>query len=260
MSVKALSAVFEDSCAKDSAFVVLLAMADWADHNGRCYPSYAQIAKKARISRATAIASITELVKLGELERVEQGQAPTDDDEAPAKVRTQWRNLYRIALVRPRPQVVQPPDHQPSPEPEPQVVQPLDHLEPEAVQPSDHLSDGAVALGSPTDTAQVVQPTGSHIRNSPSGRPSEELKAGAAPRPPALDDPDDNVGVITKIAHETIDLCGEISELDEAVKCRIADLNRGRDERSKIRYDSAVVRKAIESAQWQRAHRRQVRA
>jgi hypothetical protein len=57
--------------------------------------------------------------------------------------------------------------------------------------------------------------------------------------------------VITKIVHESIDLCG-LNDLPEVVKARCASL--------RIAYDSTVVRKAIESAQWQRAHRRQAGA
>lgn len=249
MSVKALSAAFEDSRARDSAFVVLLAMADWADQNGRCYPSYRQIASKARVSRATAIAAVRELVALGELERVEHGQTPLiEDDEAPQKVRAQWRNLYRIALLKPRGQVVQPSDHVSPPSPPTQVVDLLDHLreltDSQVVQPA--------SAGGLTDTSQVVQPTSLHIRirpsGRPSGRPSEELQAGAAPRAPekiTTENPAENIGVITKIAHEVFDLIGASHEdVPESIKSFCAS--------RRIAYDSTVVRAAIESAIWQR--------
>lgn len=254
MSVKALSAVFEESRARDSAFVVLLAMADWADHNGRCYPSYAQIATKARVSRATVIAAIGALVDLGELERVPHGQAPGDDDEAPAKVRSQWRNLYRIALLKPKAQVVQPLDHLETAANVDEVEQSLDYLNDDpiaqVVSPLDHLTGRSLALGSPTDTAQVVQPA-DRIKGIDRQVDRQDLKAGAPPLAPLPENPDDNLGVITKIAHEAIDLLGQkadLGDLAEAVKARCAKLQI-------IHWPGDVVRRAIDSARWQRTHR-----
>lgn len=186
MSVKALSAVFEDSRAEGAAFTVLLAMADWADHNGRCYPSYRQIAKKARVSRASVATAITKLIELDELERVTRGHTPTrgEDDEAPLSVERQWRNTYRILLVKSK--------RQGSPASGPpssgEVVQPGDHSE-----SSDGHTGSPVGTppGSPIDGGEVVQNTDAHIRNSPSedpsGDPSEEQSASAAPPPAAAD-------------------------------------------------------------------------
>lgn len=60
------------------------------------------------------------------------------------------------------------------------------------------------------------------------------------------DDPEENVSVVTRIAHEAIALVGAQSpDLTEHVKCLCAD--------RKIAYNSGVVRKAIESALVQRA-------
>jgi len=76
-------------------------------------------------------------------------------------------------------------------------------------------------------------------------------KAGAAPRQPAAkaENPDDNVGVITVIAHEAIDQLGlDHTDLAETVKSLCAT----RD----ILYNSVVVTKAIDSATWQRRHRK----
>lgn len=257
MSVKALSAVFEESQARGAAFTVLLAMADWANHIGRCYPSYGQIASKARVSRATAIAAIQELIDLGEIERVEGGQEPTptddEDEDAPRNVRSQWRNLYRIRLVKPKRQVVQPGDHL-SP---PQVVQSSDHLsrskKSEVVQ--------SASAGSPIHAAQVVQSTDLHIRirpsGRPSGRPSEERQAVAAPPPPdkpTTEKPDPHGGnfrVIEKLAHQTLDQLGDdADDLDviEAVKQACADFHIPN-------VYSGTVLAAIDSARWQRQHR-----
>lgn len=86
----------------------------------------------------------------------------------------------------------------------------------------------------------------------PESDPSEE-KAGAAARPDrrgAVENADDNVGVITKLAHEAYDLLGtnaDLVELSETLKSRCATL--------RIAYRSDVVFKALESAKWQRDHR-----
>jgi Fe2+ or Zn2+ uptake regulation protein len=71
-------------------------------------------------------------------------------------------------------------------------------------------------------------------------------KAGAAPLPP--DRPADNVSVITKLAHQSIDVLGvgDRSDLRGDLKDRCAALH--------IAYDSEVIDKAIESAVWQRQH------
>lgn len=243
MSVKALSAAFDDSRATDSAFVVLLAMADWADQNGRCYPSYKQIAEKARVSRATAIESVRTLVKLGEIERVEQGKEPDDsDDQAPANVRAQWRNLYRIVLIKPRGQVVQGPDPLDTPVPIAQVV-----------QPSDPLPENLPSAGGLTEPSQVVQPSDRHIRNRPSDRPSV-LKAGARPLTPDENaddnDPKKNLGVITKIVHESFAFLGRDIDLGD-----LAETVKGQCARLRVAYDADTVRKAIDSALWQRQHK-----
>lgn len=80
----------------------------------------------------------------------------------------------------------------------------------------------------------------------PLSEPSEE-KAGAAPRPTPDEDPEQNVGVITKLAHDLFELGVRADEFTEAMKGRCAQLH--------IAYNSSVVRKAIESAQWQRTRR-----
>jgi hypothetical protein len=50
MSVKVMSRVWEHAPHKESTLLVLLALADYADDNGICWPDVASVAKKARIS------------------------------------------------------------------------------------------------------------------------------------------------------------------------------------------------------------------
>jgi hypothetical protein len=65
-----------------------------------------------------------------------------------------------------------------------------------------------------------------------------------------VENPNDNIGVITKLAHEAYDLLGTKAdhfELVETLKSRCATLG--------ILYRSDVVLKALDSAKWQREHR-----
>lgn len=80
--------------------------------------------------------------------------------------------------------------------------------------------------------------------------PLEDSTGAPPPRPrqdPAPARPEENIRVITKIAHEAIDQLGpQHQDLTETVKSLCAH----RD----IRYNSAVVQSALESARWQRDH------
>lgn len=190
VSVKALSAVWDYSRARGVDLLVLLAMADWADHHGRCYPSYSQIAGKARVSRASVASAIARLIDLGELERTSKGHAPPKSDDEPPNIRRQYRNSYRILLINKHLEVVQPLDYFPeiSESLGKEVVQPLDQ---EVVQTPDYLKREVVQTpdgGSPVAGLEVVQSTRSHIRIRPSVQPSidrqkqQPTKSAAAAR------------------------------------------------------------------------------
>jgi hypothetical protein len=64
----------------------------------------------------------------------------------------------------------------------------------------------------------------------------------------------DHVAIITRIAHEAIDILGgraDLGDLADTVKSRCAQL--------RISYDSDVVRKAVDSALFQRQRRQEAR-
>lgn len=82
--------------------------------------------------------------------------------------------------------------------------------------------------------------------------PSAKDQSSPAPktrvtaRPPET--ADENLKIITRIAHQTFDELGLANpDVTEAVKERCAKL--------KIAYSGSVVRKAVDSAAWQRTHR-----
>jgi len=90
MSVKVMSAVWDSSRSTGNARLVLLAIADSADHDGtNAWPAVATIATKTRLSRRTVQRQIKELVALGELAVV----------AGPSHISSQFRpNGYEIFL------------------------------------------------------------------------------------------------------------------------------------------------------------------
>src|SRR5690625_4948149 len=55
MSVRVMTMVWECDALEDKAeLLVMLALADWSDDKGRCYPGMNAIAKKSRMSRRNA--------------------------------------------------------------------------------------------------------------------------------------------------------------------------------------------------------------
>lgn len=80
----------------------------------------------------------------------------------------------------------------------------------------------------------------------------ESTSSGGAPRHAAdSDEADRNIGVITKLAHEAIDLIGEAHpDLVDTVKALCAHY--------RVTYHGSVVRRAVESAECQRRRREQL--
>lgn len=68
MSIHIMSNVWKDSKVTEGReLLTLLAMADWADDNGGCFPSYDTLGKKARISERQAIRVVKGLIEKGEV-------------------------------------------------------------------------------------------------------------------------------------------------------------------------------------------------
>lgn len=70
MSVRVMSAVWGLDL-PDSEMLILLALADWSNDEGVCWPSIAQLVKKTRKSERTIQGTIKSLVAKGHMERVE---------------------------------------------------------------------------------------------------------------------------------------------------------------------------------------------
>jgi len=65
MSIRVLSAIWEVGPEDQTDLLVLLALADFADDAGRCYPSMASIARKARLTERGARNVVRRLEALG---------------------------------------------------------------------------------------------------------------------------------------------------------------------------------------------------
>lgn len=78
MAVKVLAAVWDGFPGGGSDLLALLALADWSDDSGRCYPSMAAIASKTRLSRSQAQRVVHGLIEAGYLTVIgnESGGAP----------------------------------------------------------------------------------------------------------------------------------------------------------------------------------------
>ena len=87
MSIRVMSRVWEESSHSGAHLLMLLAVADFADDQGRAYPSVATLAQKCRVKARAANYTIRDLKNNGELD-IKLGAGP------------RGTNMYRILLDR----------------------------------------------------------------------------------------------------------------------------------------------------------------
>src|SRR5215469_16877476 len=87
MSIEAMSAAWYHSKHKSGDLLVLLALCDYANDDGKCWPSETTLARKCRLSIRNVRRCITSLIDSGELTRLTVGSGRTS-------------SLYRINLER----------------------------------------------------------------------------------------------------------------------------------------------------------------
>lgn len=97
MSVRVSSWVWQHSGAAGNDLLLLLALADVADDNGRCWPSVAHLADKTKLSRATVQRRMKALREAGKI--VTRGQRGTS-------------NVYGIVLDVPQDEAPTPPQNE----------------------------------------------------------------------------------------------------------------------------------------------------
>jgi hypothetical protein len=65
--------VWTESDTVNGDLLMMLALADFADDDGTCWPSYATLARKCRVTERTAIRTIDKLVAAGHVQKMETG-------------------------------------------------------------------------------------------------------------------------------------------------------------------------------------------
>jgi Helix-turn-helix domain len=90
MSIRIMSRVWDHYPGKGSDLLAMLALADWSDDDGRCYPSIAALAKKIRLKERQTQNAVRELI--------EQGFVSVTGNEAGGAPGMTRR--YRVAIER----------------------------------------------------------------------------------------------------------------------------------------------------------------
>lgn len=94
MSIRVMSRVWDHYPGKGSDLLAMLALADWSDDDGRCYPSVAALARKIRLQERQAQRSLRDLIKQGFL-----SVTGNEHGGAPGMTRRYRVNLERLTGV-----------------------------------------------------------------------------------------------------------------------------------------------------------------
>lgn len=160
--------VWEMSKAKGAARLVLIALADWADDKGFCYPGLTAIVRKTQLTKPGVIKILRQLQALGELQITVRGHDQPDPVKDDPNKPGGWQptNYYRISVGN-------------------SVYRPQKRTRKaksaEVVNPGDEVN-GVDKVVNPN--TQGGQRDRSHIRNKPSLEPSLEPSATAAAAAP----------------------------------------------------------------------------
>lgn len=90
MSIRLMSLVWDETDFKGTTLLCLLTLADHANDDGICWPSYERIAKRARCDRRQAMRCVEKLKAAGLVEIV--SKRPTD--------KGQFVNVYRVRVQK----------------------------------------------------------------------------------------------------------------------------------------------------------------
>lgn len=175
MSVRTMAKVWADSRHAGSELLMLLAIADFADDEGRAYPAVTTLAEKCRMKPRNANYVLSALRASGELEiRINEGPKGT--------------NLYRIVLERLGLQPVAPPSLQPGaplqggaplqPVASPPAILGIKPLQPSADEPSGTIKEPLVkrSASKSRTSGQTFSEWYEQLEKQPDGRvlPSDD--------------------------------------------------------------------------------------
>jgi len=94
MSIRVMSRVWDHYPGKGSDLLAMLALADWSDDEGRCFPSVAALARKVRLQERQAQRSLRGLIEQGFL-----SVTGNENGGAPGMTRRYRLNLERLTGV-----------------------------------------------------------------------------------------------------------------------------------------------------------------
>jgi hypothetical protein len=76
MSIRVMNAVWQNAPYSEGTLLVLLALADWADDDGLCYPKRSQIAVKARLTESGVKFCLRQLIADGAISVDQESAGP----------------------------------------------------------------------------------------------------------------------------------------------------------------------------------------
>ena len=94
MSIRVMSRVWDHYPGKGSDLLAMLALADWSDDDGRCFPSVAALARKVRLQERQAQRALSGLIEQGFL-----SVTGNENGGAPGMTRRYRVNLERLTGV-----------------------------------------------------------------------------------------------------------------------------------------------------------------
>lgn len=164
MSIKIMSYVWNMEIEDSTAKLALMALADFSDDEGYCFPSYEVLAKKISKSKRTAIRAVEKLAELGFVQK----------EKRELKDGTSSANLYKIIIENDR--VTQ--TH-------PRVTSPDDRVTPMTPYGDTYDTPRVTSVTPPSDTR--VTPI-NITTNEPSIEPSINRHLTPLPPKPSLPD------------------------------------------------------------------------
>lgn len=171
MSIKVMTRVWDKCDQKAEALLVMLALADWCDDSGQCFPAVPAIAEKARITERATFSIINRLEAEGEIE-IKAGRGRGN------------KSVYKLPRYAVKPERGTGID-QPK-KPEPDAVKP----EPE----TENLNLDASHIEEPPSLSVIDPSVGSGSATPTTARASRSAGKSSKPKPSKADNPETRDG------------------------------------------------------------------
>lgn len=236
MGGDAMYRVIQRTRAEGITLNVLLALASWADGEGWCYPSVLQIAGRAHCGRKSVFRALARLQQLGELEIHSRGHNQRDPirDRGGKAGGFQATNYYRLVVIAPLAKVPGKGGVM--------VTLPA----PSQMSQGGVIRDAKVVSTAAPTPITTSQGSSQKVEQGAAAPDSPERRKGESEKDPR--DPLTYVSLLTKVVHELLDR--HPKQTDGALR---EDVSRWAARRH-IPYSTESVRRAVDSAYWQRTN------